>query len=213
MVKNGKILLTKRQTEDLRSRRIGIEHLVREGVVEWLDAEEEENAFIGIFEKDLTPDHTHMEVDPMVILGVCTSLIPYPEHNSSPRNTMGAGMAKQSLGLASANCRIRPDTRSHMLHYPHVPIVQTKAMDFVNFRKRPAGQNFVVAVLSYYGYNMEDALVFNRSSIERGLGRSHFLRTYRAEERRYPGGQEDHFEIPSPDIRGARVDVTYSSLD
>ena len=213
VVKNGKILLTKRHLEELKSGRIGMDQLVREGIVEWIDAEEEENAFIAVDEKTLQAENTHMEVDPLCILGIATGLIPYPEHNSSPRNTMGSAMAKQSLGLSCSNYRIRPDTRAHILHYSQAPIVQTENSKFVNFSKRPAGQNFIVAVMSYMGFNMEDALVINKSSIERALGRSTFLRTYRAEERRYPGGQEDHFEIPSPDIRGARVDVTYNNLD
>jgi DNA-directed RNA polymerase subunit B len=257
VLKNGRPVLTRKNVEDVRDGKAHWSDLIREGVLEWIDAEEEEDTFIavepfeaperctscglalsptdvdwmnpGVEENDavvrcrhcsaemhvpllLKVEHTHMEVDPMVILGVCSALVPYPEHNSSPRVTMGSGMAKQSLGLASSNYRRRPDTRGHIMHYPEKPMVQTKTMDFVAFNERPAGQNFIVAVLSYHGYNMEDALILNKASVDRGLGRSSFMRTYRAEERRYPGGQEDHFEIPSPDVRGARADLSYSNL-
>lgn len=257
VVKDGKLLLTRKHIEDLRIGRMKFSDLIRNGIVEWIDAEEEEDAYVAIYPYEVPPrcrecksplsrndtewvnmggstdsielqcrqcgkvfavktsllkEHTHMEVDPFVILGVASGLVPYPEHNSSPRVTMGAGMAKQSLGLGASNYRMRPDTRSHLLHYPQVPLVQTEAMKFVNFNERPAGQNFVVAVMSFYGYNMEDAVVMNKASIERGLGRSTFMRTYRAEERRYPGGQEDHFEIPSPDVRGVRADLSYANL-
>ena len=144
---------------------------------------------------------------------VATSNVPFPEHNSSPRCTMGAGMSKQSLGLGQANYRIRPDTRGHLLHYAQRPMLQTEAMKYNTLRTRPAGQNMVVAVMSYHGYNMEDALIFNQGSIDRGIGRSTFVRSYMSEERRYPGGQEDRFVIPGPDVRGARSEEAYFYLE
>jgi DNA-directed RNA polymerase subunit B len=212
VVEKGKLLLTKKDFYDLENNKKKWIDLVNEGLVEYIDAEEEENTLIALREEDITPDHTHMELDPMCILGIGSSLVPYPEHNSSPRITMGAGMGKQSLGFGSSNYRIRPDTREHLLHYPEAPLVQTHPVRYIKFTERPAGQNFVVAVSSFKGYNMEDALVMSKSSIERGLARSTFFRTYSSEEKRYPGGQEDHFEIPDPDCRGVRSDESYVSL-
>ncbi|DAC08681.1 MAG TPA: DNA-directed RNA polymerase subunit B, partial [Candidatus Poseidoniales archaeon] len=74
--------------------------------------------------------------------------IPYPEHNSTPRVTGGTAMVKQSLGLPSANYRLRPDTRAHILHYPHRSITKTDAMATTGFDERPGGQNFIVAIMS-----------------------------------------------------------------
>ncbi len=212
VVKEGRALVTEEHLRDINEGRLTWSDLIREGVVEYVDAEEEENIYIALDETTLNPDHTHMEVDPMVILGIAASIVVYPEHNSSPRITMGAGMGKQSLGFGQANFRIRPETRGHLMHYPQRSMTGTKAMDYVNFPRRPSGQNMIVAVLSYHGYNMEDAIVMNKSSIERGLGRSSFFRTYASEERRYPGGQEDRFEVPSPEVKGARSEEAYNNL-
>ena len=216
--RNNRLSIKERDIDSIQQGKSEWEDLLKKGLVEYIDAEEEENCLIALNEDDLvrnkkTHKYSHMEVDPLTILGVATSNVPFPEHNSSPRCTMGAGMSKQSLGLGQANYRIRPDTRGHLLHYAQRPMLQTEAMKYNTLRTRPAGQNMVVAVMSYHGYNMEDALIFNKGSIDRGIGRSTFVRTYMSEERRYPGGQEDRFVIPGPDVRGARSEEAYFYLE
>ncbi len=214
VVEKGKLKLEQKHVEKLKNGAWTWNDLIKRGFVEYLDAEEEESSYIAMEPEDLEKDssYTHLEIAPSSILGICASLIPFAEHNQSPRNTYEAAMAKQALGMYAANYRLRVDTRSHILFYPQKPLVKTHGMDIINFDKRPAGQNMVIALLSYEGYNMEDAIIFNKHSIERGLARSAFFRRYEAEERRYPAGQEDKFERIDKDVRGFRPPEAYVHL-
>ena len=114
---------------------------------------------------------THLEIEPFTILGVCAGLVPYPHHNQSPRNTYQCAMGKQAIGVIGHNQQMRFDSVMYSLVYPMKPLVQTKTIQLIKFDKIPAGQNAIVAVMSFSGYDIEDALVLNRASIDRGFGR------------------------------------------
>ena len=213
IVKNGFPLLRDEHLNKVANGKLKWDDLINNGFIEYLDAEEEENSYIAMTLAELNEEHTHLEIDPATMLGICAGIIPFAEHNSSPRNTMEAGMTKQALGLYASNYALRTDIRAHLLHHPQTPIVKTRILDSTNYDLRPSGQNFVVALMSYEGYNMGDAIVFNKSAFERGLGRSTFFRAYDASEKRYAGYQFDKFEVPDKNIKGYKSDEVYRNLD
>ena len=123
--------------------------------------------------------YTHCEIHPSMVLGVCGSLIPFPDHNQSPRNTYQAAMGKQAMGMYATNFNLRYDTLAYSLFYPQQPIVHTAAIDHLKFGELPAGINAIVAISCYSGYNQEDSIIMNQAAIDRGLFRSAFYRSYK----------------------------------
>ena len=214
VVRDGRPLLTAELLEKVGKKLLSWQDLLRMGVIELVDANEEENCYVALDERS-AKKHTHMEIFPSAILGAGASIIPYPEHNQSPRNTYESAMAKQSLGFSTPMMNTSTYVRQHFMLYPQTPIVNTKAMSLLGLEDRPAGQNCVVAVLPFDGYNIEDAIVVSKSSVDRGLGRTFFYRIYDAESKQYPGGARDQFEIPDPDsnIRAYKGDKAYRLLD
>ncbi|MFH1450599.1 MAG: DNA-directed RNA polymerase subunit B [archaeon] len=211
-IEKGKPLLTEEQVEKIKTGELTWSDLISRGLVEYIDAAEEENTLIALTDEELTEDHTHMEIDPCTIFGICAGLVPFLNHNMATRVTLGANMSKQGIGTYCSNYSIRTDTQRHFLTYNQKPIVNTLGMEIAKYDERPSGQNFVVAIISHGGYNMQDALVINKASIERGLGRSVFFRSYKAEERKYPGGQVDLIEVPDKEVRGYMSEECYRHL-
>jgi len=212
VVENGKSKLTPDIVEKLKKGEIIWVDLIKKGIIEYLDAEEEENTYIALKAKDLTPEHTHLELDPSIILGLSASFIPFPEFNRGDRVNYGAKMVGQSIGLFSTNYLSRVDTKSNILVYPQKPLVQTHGHKIINYDYHPNGINVIVAVGCFDGYNMEDAIVINESSIQRGLFWSIMMRNYDAEQKRYMGGQEDIIGVPGPGVRGYAGEDAYKHL-
>jgi DNA-directed RNA polymerase subunit B' len=213
IVKDGKALLTKEILAKLEAKEMNWEDLVDQAIIEYVDANEEENLFVSLYEKNLTKDHTHLEIDPIAILGLTTSLVPYSNFGQSSRLNRGSKTQKQALGLYASNFLLRLDTDISILQYPQVPIVKTFMHDILKYEKHPAGQNITIALMSYDGFNMEDALIVNKGSIDRGLARSFYFRPFTAVELRYQGGLIDEIGIPDKEVKGYRTENDYRFLE
>jgi len=213
VVKDGQSTLIEEHIKKLQKNEILFSDLVKQGVIEYLDAAEEENAFVAFSEKELTKEHTHLEISPMTIVGLCTSLVPYANFSPGARISIGSKNQKQALGVYAINFPIRIDMDVNILQTPQIPIVQSVMNDVSNYNKHPSGQNMIVAVMSYKGYNVEDAVILNKASIDRGLGRSTYYRPAIAEELRYSGGLTDEVSIPDKDVKGYKSEKDYRFLE
>ncbi|KAJ1932829.1 DNA-dependent RNA polymerase II, partial [Linderina macrospora] len=249
VVDNLQLLLKKAHIQQIEATDVNEENaykwhdLLADGVIEYLDAEEEETAMICMTPQELGESRmflqkgveplqetdlasrvrsrrnihiktwTHCEIHPSMILGICASIVPFPDHNQSPRNTYQSAMGKQAMGIMLTNYQLRMDTLANILYYPQKPLATTRSMEYLKFRELPAGQNAVVGIMCYGGYNQEDSVIMNQSSIDRGLFRSLYFRTYQDEEDKQGMSQMGTFEKPTRDSTLRLKHGTYEKLE
>jgi DNA-directed RNA polymerase II subunit RPB2 len=185
----------------------------QEGVIEYLDTEEMYHTMILMDLKNSKLLKTnknktiydYCEIHPCLIMGVLASCIPFSNHNQSPRNTYQSAMGKQAMGIYASNYRTRIDTMAHILNYTCKPIVNTRIDNYLPTSNMPSGMNCIVAICSYTGYNQEDSVILNKSSVDRGLFNSKFLRAYRDDEKKiHSSGKEEQFGKPDRTTKGLK---------
>ncbi|KNG83561.1 putative DNA-directed RNA polymerase III, beta subunit, partial [Aspergillus nomiae NRRL 13137] len=199
VVENGKTRVRAHHLKKLREGTMSFDDFLAQGLVEYLDVNEENDSLISIYEKDITEATTHLEIEPFTVLGAVAGLIPYPHHNQSPRNTYQCAMGKQAIGAIASNQFLRIDSILYLMVYPQKPMVKSRTIELTKYDQLPAGHNAMVAVMSYSGYDIEDALVLNKGSVDRGFGRCQVFKKSVANLKSYSNGTKDILMPPEYD--------------
>ena len=194
--------------------------LVNDGIVEYLDKAEEKSVCcvapavhdIEKYTSSGSSHYTHLEIDPIACLGLLSCTQPFPEHNQSPRNIYQTSMGKQCISLPVMNWNHRTDRHLYVLNYPQKALVTTQMEKVMHNDKYPHGMNAIVAIMCYGGFNQEDSIIFNRSSIDRGMARITYYRTYRDEISRVGAHDNECYEKPDAQVYGIKGNANYSKL-
>ena len=244
ILENNQFLITKKSIQEMVEKKKGWEHFlvgslnrrkyniedvgqnqfIKHGVIEYLDVAEENTCMVAISsnklnnlgQKVIKYRYTHCEIHPSLQTGVLASIIPFSDHNQSPRNTYQSAMGKQAMGIYATNFKYRMDTLAHVLCYPQLPIVNSRLIKYLPSNNLPCGINCIVAIASYSGYNQEDSVIMNQSAIDRGLFHSVFYRTYKDEEKKSQsfGTQvQEQFTLPDQTNTVGMKGNNYSHLN
>lgn len=188
------------------------DQLVEKQFIQYVDNSEIQNSVIAMNETDLLKyNNDYCEICPAMMLGVMASSIPFSDHNQAPRNIYQASMGKQAIGFYASSHQVRTDTITYILDYPQRSLVSTIPAEMMGFNEMPSGINAIVAIGCYTGFNQEDSLLINQSSVDRGLFAATSYRTLVDEEKKQ--GTYNYETICMPPIEKRKKNCNYSYLD
>jgi len=193
-------------------------------VIEFIDTSEIEGTYIAVKQEDLHKptgrDYTHIEIHSSFILGLMCNLIPFPQNNPAARNSFSCGQSRQAVSMYHTNSQVRMDKAAVVLNTPQIPLVKTRFMEYINGEENCYGNNAIVAVMCYTGYNMEDAVLINEAAIKRGLFSTTYYTTYESHEEKVVSsdGRTEKEKLftnieKMPNLIGTKPGYEYQHLD
>ena len=206
------------EPEELYGKQMSEQLREQEGIIEYIDCAEEETALIAMSEEKIgEKPYTNLEIHPSLILGVMGNQIVFPENNQLPRDLFSCGQSKQAVSLYHSNFQARIDKMGVVLNYGQLPLVKSRYLKYIHNEEHPYGENVIVAIMCYGGYNVEDSILFNEGSLKRGLFRTTYYNMYESREdsSKVSGNPVDtHFaNIEDENVIGLRPGYDYSYLD
>lgn len=188
---SANVKLTGNWYEDLKAEKL-----------KWIDSIEEEYGFDRITAAN--------EIDPTFILGLAASTIPFINHQPAPRSVYATNMIKQAVSNLGKTHHIKFSSCINVGLNKDIPHVTTKIASILDLDNQPFGNNVIVAIAPYYGFNQEDSVIINKSSIERGLFHWESIKTIFVSEE---NENENFHIIQIPDTTLQNPNYNYNMLD
>ena len=170
-------IITPKQVENLQN---------NSSIVEYIDTQEAEGiklAHSSLKKEEYIKNRiTHFEIHPSLLLSFMANQTIFPENNPYPRNAFSCGQGKQGVSLYHSNYQIRLDKTAYVLNNGQIPLTKSRYLKYLTNEEHPYGENAIVAIMCYTGFNVEDAVIVNEGALQRGLFRTTYFNTYEAHE-------------------------------
>jgi DNA-directed RNA polymerase II subunit RPB2 len=190
----------------------------KQAIIDYVDTSESEDTLIAINSEaleDSSKRYTHMEIHESLIMSMMCNLIPFPQNNPATRNSFSCGQSKQAVSMYHTNHRVRMDKAAVVLNSAQIPLVKTRYMEHINGEENCYGENAIVAIMCYTGYNVEDAMLLNEGSLKRGLFRTTYYSSYECHEEKSNADSQTIFVNieNTTNVVGSKLHQDYSKLD
>jgi DNA-directed RNA polymerase beta subunit len=187
------------------------------GIIDFLDTAETETSLIAMNVEHINKFTSHIEIHPSLVLGIMGNQIVFPENNQLPRDLFSCGQSKQGVSLYNTNYQNRIDKMGVVLNNGQIPLVKSRYLKYIYNEEHTYGVNAIVAIGCYGGYNVEDSILFNEGSINRGMFNTTYFNMYEAREEstKVAGTNVDSkfVNIETLNVVGKKPGYEYSHLD